>query len=465
MSTATAPPPTSRRPALPPGPRGLPGIGVAPQFARDLYGYLPSLAREHGDVVHVPLPGVTMILVSHPDHVNHVMNRHMARYWKGARNAEIVNDEPLSMPVREGEDWKRVRRALNPKFNDAALGALYDVIADEIERGMEPFEAHAVSGEPLDIQPELNVLIMSVLLRAMFTTRLPRADVERYVATLTDYGFAMGWRMAMHGMPGAIPRPHQRKGRAAAAWFMDHLDRMIADRLAHPTDSADLLSSLLGARFEDGTALPHDEIRSELATVLFAGFETTASALTWTFTQLGLNPDARAAASAEVDALGGRRPAFEEVAGLRYLRAAFDEAQRLQGGPFYNRSPIEDDEIGGHLIPKDCTVVVSPYGLHRDPRFWREPERYRPERFFEDEIDKYAFIPFNVGPRRCIGMRLAYLEAMVTLTTVLQRYELRVPAGFVPRHQFHMATGIKGGVPVTVERRARRPHAGPGPGA
>ncbi|MCW3017063.1 MAG: cytochrome [Solirubrobacterales bacterium] len=454
MSTATVPPPTSRRRPLPPGPRGLPGIGVAPRFARDLYGYLPSLAREYGDVVHVPLPGVTMILVSHPDHVNHIMNRNMARYWKGARNAEIVNDEPLSMPVREGEDWKRVRRALNPKFNDGALSALYDVIADEIELGVERFEAHAVSGEPLDIQPELNVLVMSVLLRAMFTTRLPRADVERYVATLTDYGFAMGWRMAMHGMPGVIPRPRQRAGRAAANWFMDHLDRTIAERRAHPVASADLLSSLLDARFEDGSTLPHDEVRSELATILFAGFETTASALTWTFAQLGCSPEARAGAYAEVDALGGCRPDFEQVSALRYLRACFDEAQRLQGGPFYNRSPLEDDEIGGYLIPKDCTVVVSPYGLHRDPRFWREPERYDPGRFLHDEIDKYAFIPFNVGPRRCIGMRLAYLEAMVTLTTILQRYELRVPDGFAPEHQFHMATGIKGGVPVTVARRA-----------
>lgn len=455
MSLATAPPnhPPRPRPDLPPGPRGLPGIGVAHRFARDLYGYLPSLAREYGDVVHVPMPGVTMILLSHPDHVNHVMNRHMDRYWKGSRNAEIVDDQPLSLPVREGDDWKRVRRALNPKFNDGAMSALHDVMADEVERGMARFEAHADSGEPLDIQPELNALIMSVLLRAMFTTRMPREDVDRYVATLTDHGFAMGWRMAMHGMPSFLPRPRQRAGRRAAAWFTEHLDAMIRERQAHPTGSDDLLASLLAARDEDGAPLPHDEVRSELATILFAGFETTASALTWTFTLLGLHPQAAAEARAEVDALGGGPPAFEEVRGLTFCRAAFDEAQRLQGGPFFNRSPLEDDEIGGHLIPKNSTVVVSPYGLHRDPRFWPEPEAYRPERFLEDEIDKYAFIPFNVGPRRCIGMRLAYHEAMLVLATVLARYELRVPAGFVPRHQFHMATGIKGGVPVTVVRR------------
>jgi cytochrome P450 len=461
--SVTATPARPSAAGRPPGPRGLPGLGVAPQFARDLYGFLPSLARDYGDVVRVPLPGVEMILLSHPGHVNHVMNRHMARYWKGDRNAEIVDGQPLSLPVREGDDWKRVRRALNPKFNDAALSALHDAMADEIERGLDVFAAHAATAMPLELQAELNVLVMSVLLRAMFTTRMPRADVERYVATLTDHGFAMGWRMAMHGMPAVIPRPRQRAGRAAAAWFHGHLDAMIAARKAQPLTTPDLLSSLLDARLDDGTPLPHAEVRSELATLLFAGFETTASALTWTFTLLGLNPGALAEARAEVDALGGRRPAFDQVGELTYLRACFDEAQRLQGGPFYNRSPIADDEIGGYRIPKDCTVVISPYGLHRDPRFWRDPERYDPRRFLDDDIDKYAFIPFNVGPRRCIGMRLAYHEALLVLVAVLQRYDLQLPAGFVPRHQFHMATGIKGGVPVTVAPRAVSPPA-PSPG-
>ena len=140
---------------------------------------------------------------------------------------------------------------------------------------------------------------------------------------------------------------------------------------------------------------------------------------------------------------------------LRWTKACFDEAQRLQGAPLYNREAVVDDEIGGIPVPAGSVVGVSPFALHRKPSLWREPDRYDPNRFLDTDVDRFAFIPFGAGPRHCIGSNLAYLEATVTLAALYGRHDVRMREGFVPQHDFHLSTGMRGGCPVTLRTLAR----------
>lgn len=182
--------------------------------------------------------------------------------------------------------------------------------------------------------------------------------------------------------------------------------------------------------------------REELLALLFAGFETTAAVLSWTIALLALNRDQLADAREEIQAVRHTDFGYEDLENLTFLRACFDEAQRIQSSPVNLRVAKQDDVIGGHHIPEGSLVMASLYGMHHDPR-WRKPQEFRPRRFLEDEIDKYALIPFGVGPRRCLGFRMAYVEGVLALANMISRYEFEMKPGWKPRRSFHLSTGLK----------------------
>lgn len=440
-------------PMSPPGPSGLPVLGVAPLLARDLFGYLPRMARTYGDVVRLPLPGAQLILLSHPDHVNHVMVRHAARYGKGEMNAVLADGEHPGLPLADGAGWKRMRRLLSPKFSQQSLNELSQLMIDAISEHVDGWERYARTGERFELEYDLSVLTMSVLTRSGMSRTLDPQTMDRMVTHIRTFARYAAVRMITYSLPSWLPRPYAHRGRVAHDWLSSYFDEIIDGRIANPVEGTDLLNLLLEARFDDGAPLTRDELRGEMAGLIFGGFETTAAALAWTFALLAAHPEAAERAYAEADALGDEPVTAGDMPRLGYLRACFDEAMRIQGGPMYTRSPFEDDEIGGYRIPKGSLVAVSPTVLHHDPRFWDRPEKFNPDRFLTGEHDKNAFIPFNVGQRKCMGLRMAYMEALFTLATVLRRYRVHTPAGFRIRPTFHISTGIKGGVPVTLTRR------------
>jgi cytochrome P450 len=190
--------------------------------------------------------------------------------------------------------------------------------------------------------------------------------------------------------------------------------------------------------------------------LLFGGFDTTGSALTWTLALLGQNPEWAEALRDESDRLGDRVPGLGELAELECSRAVFDEAQRIQGALLLTREALADDVVHGCTVRAGTLVGVSSYSLHRNPEFWPDPERFDPSRFLgarRDAQHRYQFLPFGAGPRHCIGANLAYLEGQLTLLEVARRFHLQPAPGFVPRHRFHLSTGMKGGLPVTIRRR------------
>jgi len=451
---APPPPAPARSRRRPPGPRGLPLIGVVPQIARDPYGSFQRIAREYGDVVRVPVPAMDFVLISHPDHVKHVTNTNHAAYPKPDLLRDILFREPPRFHgMANGEEWKRVRRMLNPKFSARGLAPLEDLIIDAIVDSVDGWDRFAETGERIDIQEEFSLLTMSVMLRSMFTHPAPPDEVRRLANSFVDLMHGMAIAMVTTPLPGWAPRPFERRYERAKADIFAYIDAMVADRRRNPIADGDLLSMVLDGEFDDGTTMDDEHIRRELMGLIFGGYETTAAVMSWVLARLPFAPDAQQRAYDEVDALGGGRVGHDDLDRLTWLRACFDESQRLQGFVVNAREATVDDEIGGFPIPAGTTVAFSGHTLHRDPRWWREPERFDPSRFLDDEINTYAFLPFGVGPRRCLGMRMAYMVGLWTLASAFQRYRFEVPPGWEPQPKFVFSSVVKGGVPVTIHRR------------
>jgi cytochrome P450 len=439
----------------PPGPRGLPLVGVAPQIARDPYGSFQQIARRYGDVASVPVPGMDLVLVSHPDHVKHVTNTKHAIYPKPALLRDILYREPPRFHgMANGEEWKRVRRMLNPRFTARGLAPLEELIIDAIVDSVDGWERYAASGEQVDIQEQFSLLTMSVMLRSMFTRPAPPEEIERLAASFVDLMRGMAISMLTTPLPAWAPRPFARRYEQAKDDICAYIDAMVAERRANPIPDGDLLSMVLDGEFDDGTTMDDEHIRRELMGLIFGGYETTAAVLSWVIARLPPAPDVQARAYDEVDALGGGRVTHDDLERLEWTRACFDECQSLQAFAVNAREATVDDEIGGYEIPAGTTVAFSGQTLHRDPRWWREPERFDPSRFLDEETNSYAFLPFGVGPRRCLGMKMAYMVGLWTLASAFQRYRFELPPGWRPQPRFVFSSVVKGGVPVTIHRRA-----------
>jgi len=202
------------------------------------------------------------------------------------------------------------------------------------------------------------------------------------------------------------------------------------------------------------------QVRDEALTLLIAGHETTANALTWTWYLLSQNPAVEARMHAEIDsALGGRLPAFDDVPKLPYTSGVFAESLRLYPPAWaIGRRAREDYSIGGYAIPAKSILLMSPWVVHRDPRWWPEPERFDPDRWHPDEAakrPKFAYFPFGGGARVCIGERFAWAEGVLVLSTIAQRWKMRLVPGHPVETRAVITLRPKHGMKMTLERRMK----------
>ncbi len=354
----------------------------------------------------------------------------------------------------DNDEWRRGRRLLAPKFTQRSLVQLGDLFSEAITEEVDRWGQWADTGDTVDLAEPLKSLGLAVLFNAMFSTKIPPAIMPHALTAIRD-GMAAGTaRVAMFSFPKWIPRPLRKRGKRAEEMSDLVLDLIVHYRRQNPTDTADLLNVLLDATYDDGRPLEDEKIKMEMMGMVIGGHETTAAALAWTFGLLACDEAVLARVHAEVDALDGVPPTVVDLGRLPYVRACFDEAQRLQGGLVINpKTALVDDVIGGYRVEQGTTVLFSTLALQRDPRFWPEPERFNPDRFLNNEFDKDAYMPFGMGPRMCLGMRMAYIEAVLTIATAYQRFEFTVPNGWSPTHQYRMSMGLKGGLPVTISTR------------
>jgi cytochrome P450 len=423
--------------------------------SRDPFQLLADCVDRYGDVYSLPLgPGGTTV-VNDPRFVGDWLIDY-SRYHKGVMSRALVPALGESIPVADGEGWQRNRKALNPAFARKNLNGIAQILESSVDDTLARWDAIADSGEEVDIYRELSILTMAALQRSMFSSSVSAEGVPELVDLFRIQTTYMGGLMLTFWAPSWVPAPGARAGRRAVLAIRGRIEEAIADRRANPTDAPDVLNTLLDLGADDGAPLEHENLVDQLMGLWFGGFDTTASALVWTVAMLAQNPDAMEALRAEADAYTGDFDSYAELAKLPYAKAAFDEAQRFQGALLLTRQALEDDEIADYFIPKGSQVGVSAYTINRHPALWDHPERYDPMRWLDERKNshhRFQWVQFGAGPRHCIGVGLAYLEAQFALTKIAQRFYIQPRPGWTPRHEFHLSVGLKGGLPGRIIHR------------
>jgi cytochrome P450 len=428
-----------------PGPRGHFLLGNLLEFRRDALQLLLDGQRCFGDVVRFQLGPMIVHLVSHPDYIRHVLLTRHDNYNKDTRSsAKIRSIISEGLLTSNGDLWLRQRRLMQPTFSLQGLARFAGVMAQSTAQMLERWAKRAQEGRPLDVASEMMGLTFAIVGKALFGADLG-GEAETVKAASTQI-LEHTWRRLekVVELPQWFPTPSHRRFRQSLHALDRIVQRLIAQRRTNPGLSSDLLALLLQRRDEEGGQCMSDQqLRNETLTLLLAGHETTANALTWTWYLLSKNPLVRRRLATEVtNVLAGRMPAAEDLPYLAYTNMVFQEAMRLYP-PIWimERRALADDTIGPFAIPAGSSVVVSPYVLHRDLRFWDNPEGFDPERFApsaSEGRDPHCYLPFGLGQRLCIGNHFAMMEAQIVLAMVTQAFYLDL----VPGHPITPKPGI-----------------------
>lgn len=440
----------------PPSPKGLPLIGLFREYRRDFLGMLLRAAREHGDVVRLPVGPRTLVLLNHPDYIEQVLVREQHKFVKGGGIEVTRRLLGQGLLTSEGEFWRRQRRLAQPAFHRARVMSYGQTMVDYTLRHLESWQ----DGDRRDIGQEMMQLTLAIALKTLFD-----ADVEsdaREIGQALSFlmKYAVGRFRSLVKVPESWPTPRNRRAERAYRYLDSVVYRIIESRRRSGEDRGALLSMLIHATDEDGSQMTPQQLRDETMTIFLAGHETTALALTWTWYLLSENVQAEAQLHSELDrVLGGRQPSADDLERLPYLDAVVHESMRLYP-PAYAvvRRALEPFEVGGYAFPAGTQLLLSPWAMHRDPRYYDQPEEFRPERWLDGSarrLPAYAYFPFGGGPRRCIGQSFALMEAALVVATIAQRFALRL----APRHPVVPEPLItlrpKYGVVMTISGRRR----------
>jgi cytochrome P450 len=448
------------QPAVAPGPRSPFGLGSWPGLwtPRERVFRHVEYADRFGDVVRHRIARFVVHVLRHPDAIKHVLQGNHANYTKGwgLQRMKVFLGEGLL--TSEGDHWRRQRKLAQPAFHRPRLAQLVGTMVEATRAMLDRWRSRP-RGSSFDVSQETTRLTLNIAARTLFGADVD-ADAGRVGKAATIALEEANRRIySPVDVPLAVPTPRNVRFREACKVLDSVVYGIIERRRRSGEPGTDLLSMLLEARDEEtGAAMSDRELRDEVMTLLLAGHETTANALSWTLYLLSKNPGERRKLEAEVDrALDGHAPTFAELPALSYARMVIEESMRLFPPAWiFGRTAKGDDVVGGYRIPAGSLVVISPFVTHRYAAFWPNPEGFDPERFSPEASEgrhKYAYIPFGGGPRICIGNHFALLETQVVLAMIVQSFRLELVPGAVVE-PFPMVTlRPRPNLPMTLHER------------
>ena len=416
------------------GPTPLQLLRSLPRIRRDPVGFLTEAAAAHGDLVSLPIPGQPVLLVNDPDGARRVLQDNPGGYTKATiQYRSLTTVTGVGLLTADGEDWRRRRRVVQPAFHHTGFAAITTATAQAAQRLRRRWDA--APGQVLDADSALLHTLLDVVGQTLFGTDLARPDGpdgER-LATAADVALRTVIARSQSGRPGWADPVRTRRLHRAIATLDEVCAQIVAQRRAMPAPPTDDVLGLLLAAQDAGVLSPA-EVRDELVTMVIAGHETVASAMTWALHLLSTHPDVAERLAAELDAAAD--PTEESsgdsildpmgrLARLPYTRAVFDEALRLYPPAWLiTRRAAMADEVAGVPVAAGTLIVISPWLLHRRPQSWPDPERFDPERFLDERgtvaRPRGDYLPFGLGPRLCIGRDIARLEGPLLLAVLLR---------------------------------------------
>lgn len=456
---------------FPPGPRPrFFGLNIVRALFRDPLAYNEQVKREHGGAVYVPLGRQHQYLFSDPELVRSVLVENAKTFIRWEHQAAIFRPtHGDSILMSEGEAWQRQRRMLQPEFNPRRFTGYARQVTDAAQRALNKMLAGGDT--TVDFGHEMNMLTMDAILRTMFSVSSDAETVEVEKA-LSDLGLLSFKEIFIpFALPGWLPLPGVRLRNKHIAYLERLIYRTIDARRADPAPRQDLLDMLLNASDAEaaGAKLSDKEVRDQCMTMFLAGHETTAVGLTWTGWCLASHPDVLQRVLVEIDTvLGGRSPTYDDMPRLSYLGQVVKESMRLYppAPALLVRRAAADAQVGSWTVPKGSLVVIYPYLLHRDERWFPDPLRFDPERFSEERaktLPRGVYFPFGTGPRVCIGSSFAVMEMTLVMAMLLQRCTLEPALGQrEPDLQLTVVMRPKGELRLTLRKRdARRANSAP----
>lgn len=443
---------------LPPGPRGLPVVGMLPAIRRNPIGVFMTAAHGFGPVVYFRIGPRRGYLISNPADIRHVLQDNARNYHKSPLYNKLRMSIGNGLLTSEDDFWLRQRRIAQPAFHRQRIAGLASVMAEAARDVATQWQTPASAGQPIDVAEEMMRLTRTVVLRALLGADLgPFATkIDGAWTVINEHIGESFWSL---GFTDWLSTAKRRRFQAAQIVLRGAVDHVIGQRRRTPSESADLLSMLLSARDEEtGESMTDEQLRVEVTTFLLAGQETTALALTWTWYLLSQHAARRRQLEQEIDAvLTGRPPEYSDLVNLPYTRMVIDEALRLYPPAWgFSRQALADDELGGFHLPGGWLAFVIPYVLHRLPEFWQDPEAFDPDRFLPERVaerPKFVYLPFGAGPRQCIGSQFALIEAQLVVATLVQAYRLHLVPGQRVEPWPLITLRPRQGMPMIIERR------------
>lgn len=413
--------------ARPPRARSMPVLGSIPFLASNPLSFFLNSALRGGPLVELNMVRARTYLVSAPDDVKRILVDNNKNYIKAYDITKPVLGNGLINS--EGDLWLRQRRLMQPSFSRQMMAEYQPVMVQATQEMIATWRSQPQ--QTRDISAEMMLLTQTIILRTMFSTDIggQAKEIAADFATTLEYfnSFLLSPGEFIH----KLPTPTNLRFKAALRRLEELVYRIITERRKQGSSQRrDLLSAMMEARDpETGAAMSDKQMRDEIMTIFLAGHETTASLLGWTFYLLSQRPEIEAQVRAELASeLGGREPGLDDTSRLTFTRQVLDEALRLYPPAWmFARILVGEDTLGGYTLPAGVVVMLSPYVTHRLPEFWEAPEQFMPERFTAEKVNarpRYTYFPFGGGPRQCIGMPFAMLEAPLILAMVMQAFKL-----------------------------------------
>ncbi|MEK7729138.1 MAG: cytochrome P450 [candidate division KSB1 bacterium] len=441
---------------LPPALKAQRPFGHLMGLRRNLLDYLQRVADSCGELGYFKAGPFHTYLLNNPEHIKDLLVTHHKNFTKsrGLQLAKRILGEGLL--TSEGDFHLRQRRLVQPAFHRQRLEGYGAVMCEEAARMSAAWQA----GAEVDMAEEMMRLTLGIVGKTLFGVNVENEAEEIGAALTTAMSLFSRLTNPLATFLEKLPLPSNIRFFRAKRRLDETIYRIIATRRQSNEDRGDLLSMLLLAQDEegDGGRMTDLQVRDEAMTLFLAGHETTAIALTWTWYLLSQNPEAEIKLREELqNVLGERLPTVHDFPQLTYARMVLAESMRLYPPAYvFGRMAINEYQIGPYHVPAGATLLVSPYILHRLEHFYPEPLRFMPERWrggAEAERHKFAYIPFGGGPRVCIGEGFAWMESVLVLATMAQRWKLRL----VPNHPVELKPLItlrpKFGMKMKLERR------------
>jgi cytochrome P450 len=438
------------------GPKGSFFLGNLIEFGRDPLGFLEQCVRDHGDFVPLRFGNKAIRVLNDPADIEYVLSGNGRNFRKtvGYRTPFMRRLFGEGLLTSEGEFWMRQRRLAQPAFHRDQIAGYGNTIVEFTRRMLAGWR----EGETRNIHLDMMRLTTEVVTKSLFNSPVPREiDELGEASAVVMERFTKQWswyRFVLNHLPTMGVSRFEQVVRRLDAFIYG----LIRERRASGRDEGDLLSMLLRAQDEDGHGMTDQQLRDELTTLMVAGLDTTALALSWGFYLLSQNAAAEKALGDEVDAvLAGREPHFSDLPRLSITEMVVKETMRLYPSAWViGREAIHDCELGEHRVAAGTSLIMSQWLQHRDPRHFHDPESFFPERWHTEEVKrlpKFAYFPFGGGPRICIGNAFAMMEAVLVLATVTQRVRLAASPGYVVKPWAAITLQPRGGIWLKVAQR------------